>query len=375
MHLSREGVGCKMAITQRADGKFDVRVTVVVHGTLLERRKRGLLSKGEAKFSENELKQGLLLLKQKGWDKTIKWSNAIDDYYQWKQKKIAYSTYTSMKTILNMHTKVWVDRHIDSFHAAEIEAHIEAVYTEEALESKRKLLRFIRDVFNRQIQLGKLNINPCAGLTFGNAPEKELIAMSRPEMDLLLRKAQELNHPWFVIWRVVYELGLRSGEGLGLKWTDVDFNNNQVVICRSYCSKSKKFGPTKNRKTRTIPLNQSLSAFLKELKLTCTESEFVLPQITEWKRGDAAEILRTFQSDLGIRQTNFHSLRASFITHLLLQKVPVTTVQLMVGHSDLKTTQRYVRLVASDFDGVTDALSMDLSMNKIADVVPIFKEL
>ena len=77
---------------------------------------------------------------------------------------------------------------------------------------------------------------------------------------------------------------------------------------------------------------------------------------------------------MGIRETNFHSLRASFITHLLLKRTPVHVVQAMVGHSDLKTTQRYVRFVGSDLDGATDVLAVDLSPNGIADIVPIFRE-
>lgn len=198
--------------------------------------------------------------------------------------------------------------------------------------------------------------------------------MTRPEIELLLRKALSEKHSWYSIWRIVYELGLRSGEGLALKWTDIDFDNNRVTISKSYCAKSKTIGPTKNKKNRTLPLNPALVAFLKELKLATFGSEFVLPQLSDWKRGEAAKTLRAFQIDLGIRETNFHSLRASFITHLLLKGVPVTKVQQMVGHADLKTTQRYIRLVGSDLDGATDTLAVDLGMNKVADVLPIFKE-
>ena len=121
-------------------------------------------------------------------------------------------------------------------------------------------------------------------------------------------------------------------------------------------------------------MNHSLAIFLKALKISSQSSEFVLPQLTDWKRGEAAEILRTFQRDLKIRETNFHSLRASFITHLLLNGVAVTKVQAMVGHSDLKTTQRYIRMIASDLKGATDSIALEISEEKIAEILPIFKE-
>ncbi len=267
-----------------------------------------------------------------------------------------------------------MSRPIDSFRTVEIESLIESAYDDEAMESKRKLLGYIKDVFKRQIHFGNLGANPCADLSYSKGAEKELIAMNQSEIHVLLDKARSFNHPWHSIWAVIYNLGLRSGEGLALKWTDIDFTTNRVSINKSYCSKLKKIGPTKSRKSRTVPMNSTLAAFLRELKLTGSDAEYVLPQLTDWKRGNAADILRTFQKELGIRQTNFHSLRASFITHLLLKRIPVHVVQAMVGHADLKTTQRYVRFVGSDLDGATDALASELSSKTSADILQIFKE-
>ena len=75
-----------MAINTRPDGKFDVRVTCVVNGTLIERRKRGIKSKGEARNIESSLNSELLSLKEKGWNKSFTWQDALDDYFNWKQK-------------------------------------------------------------------------------------------------------------------------------------------------------------------------------------------------------------------------------------------------------------------------------------------------
>ena len=355
-----------MAINKK-NGKFDVRVTASIKGKIVERRTRGILTKGEARNEEANLKQQLNQLKMLGWSKKITWTDAKSDFLKKQNGKMAFSTYSSMVSILNLHTKLWNNRPIDSFTTVEIENLIEHSYEAGSSESKKKILNYIKSVFKRQIEFGHLKINPCGDLRYGKAPEKDLIAMSRQEIELLLKEAHKVKHPWYAIWRTTYELGLRSGEGLALKWADIDFLNNRVSINKSYCSKEKTIGPTKNRKVRILPLNSSLASFLKELKLAGDHSEFILPQFAEWKRGEAANLLRVFQRDLGIRETNFHSLRASFITHLLLKGISVTKVQQMVGHSDLKTTQRYVRLVASDLDGATHSLSLDLSVNQMAD--------
>ncbi|MCC7406387.1 MAG: tyrosine-type recombinase/integrase [Bdellovibrionales bacterium] len=105
-------------------------------------------------------------------------------------------------------------------------------------------------------------------------------------------------------------------------------------------------------------MSEELKSFLKEYKLARGGNGYVFPRLSGWHSGKAAEILRVFQKENGIRATNFHSIRATFITQLLLAGVAVTKVQKLVGHKDLKTTMDYVRLIASDLDGSTDALSL-----------------
>ena len=108
---------------------------------------------------------------------------------------------------------------------------------------------------------------------------------------------------------------------------------------------------------------------MKELKLERGNEKTVLPQLKAWKHGEAAQELKSFQRDIGIKETDFKSLRASFITHLLLAGVPPTIVKEIVGHADLKTTNdHYVRLSGSDLKGATNPIDIDLSQN-IGDVI------
>ena len=98
-----------------------------------------------------------------------------------------------------------------------------------------------------------------------------------------------------------------------------------------------------------------LISFVKKLKLSSGGTEYVLPRGKQFLRGEGAKVLKAMQKELGIQPTNFHSIRASFITHLLLAGVPITTVQHIVGHADLKTTSAFVRLCGSDLVGATDS--------------------
>lgn len=263
-----------------------------------------------------------------------------------------------------------MNRHIDEFKKDDVLKHINQVLKDKSFATKNSLAKFIRKVFQQQVENGILSFNPANKIRFFNEGLKnnKLICMTKTEIKFLLERAFQLSHPWYAIYKLKYQFGLRSGEAFALSWKNIDFENKILHVTESYCFKSEKVGPPKNKESRTIPISPGIENFLKELKLSNGNSEFVLPHPPGWKHGDAAKILKSFQKDIGIRQTNFHSLRASFITHLLLDGMPITKVQHMVGHKDLATTQRYVRLTASDLKGATDSLDVDVE-SKMGTVV------
>ena len=75
--------------------------------------------------------------------------------------------------------------------------------------------------------------------------------------------------------------------------------------------------------------------------------------------GGATKVLQAVQKELSIKLTNYHSMRATFITHLPRSGMDIISVQAMVGHRELSTTQRYIRLDATDLQGATGALEID----------------
>ncbi len=345
-------------IKQTLNG-FEVRVTSDIQGYYFERRKRGIESKGEARNIAVQFLEERRKFREQVRAGFVSWENAITEWEKFvRQREYSESTIYSAKLILNKHTARWLKRPIDTITTIEIEDLIASAFSDSQVDSKKGLLKHIRSVFRRQVQIGKLKENPANGIIYGKPPQKDMVAMTREEIIKLLTLAKEQGHEWYPVWRVVYELGLRSGEAYALKWEDIDFTSGFVLLKRSYDFKLNQTKSTKNNRFRSIPLNDGLKSFLLSLKTQST-SEFVFPRNRMWEHGEAAKVLRAFQISIGIRETNFHSLRASFITHLLIKGVSMPQVQQMVGHKRLETTQDYVRLVAADTKGATDALALN----------------
>ncbi|MCM0604690.1 MAG: tyrosine-type recombinase/integrase [Xanthomonadaceae bacterium] len=115
-----------------------------------------------------------------------------------------------------------------------------------------------------------------------------------------------------------------------------------------------------------VPISDDLLLFLKELKLKNSKEEFVLPHLTEWTRGDAAEVIKSFCKSIGITPIKFHDLRATFITNLLSLGESLARVMAIVGHADIDTTNVYLRLAGVELNGGTDKIGYEIPKNTSA---------
>lgn len=140
---------------------------------------------------------------------------------------------------------------------------------------------------------------------------------------------------------VLYATGLRVSELVSLKLNQI---NSQAgyLIC---------FG--KGQKERIVPLGSKALDFLGEyigaarkslLKRKETPEIFLnrfgnkLSRVMFWK------IIKKYALSAGIEDISPHTLRHSFATHLLEHGADIRSVQLMLGHADISTTQIYTHI-------------------------------
>lgn len=186
------------------------------------------------------------------------------------------------------------------------------------------------------------------------APE----VLNSNEILKLVSEAFERQHPWRHVWAMALLTGMRSGELRALRWHDVDFDNRLIRISRSYESRTKTMKSTKAGYWRDLPISEELKRLLDEVRVITHQSEFVLPELYEWRTNQQALNLRSFCKEIGIPSVKFHTLRACFATQLLRQGVEAAKVMKVCGWRDLSTMQRYVRLAGIEVAGVTDRISV-----------------
>jgi site-specific recombinase XerD len=128
------------------------------------------------------------------------------------------------------------------------------------------------------------------------------------------------------LMELVYSAGLRSAEAVGLDLADVDFDREQLHV------------KGKGGKERLVPLGEEaghvLARYLREARPElAVGAENALFLSARGKRLDTSTLRRVFAHP--------HRLRHAFATHLLEGGADLRTIQELLGHSSLSTTQLY----------------------------------
>jgi integrase len=127
--------------------------------------------------------------------------------------------------------------------------------------------------------------------------------------------------------------GMRRGEVFGLYWDDVDFIKGEILIQRSH-TLGYGDGPTKNGKSRTVPISKKLEQVL--LGNMPVNSDNYMRVVR--KPFDPSPCLKKACADSGIEEIKFHTLRHTFATLALESGRSPRQVQQVLGHSSLSTT-------------------------------------
>lgn len=152
---------------------------------------------------------------------------------------------------------------------------------------------------------------------------------------------------------ISFYTGLRIGELLSLKWQNINFENKMINIETTTCKISLNHKtieiedtPKTNSSIRQIPITPFLRQILKELKVyQQNNSEYVVSK-SVGKKLDVRTYQASFENllkKLNIKHYGFHSLRHTFATRLLENKIDIKTISELMGHSNPTITlNRYV---------------------------------
>ena len=150
-----------------------------------------------------------------------------------------------------------------------------------------------------------------------------------------LREARESGV--FELYYLDLATGLRRGELLGLKWTDIDLEKGELQVKRQVVRIEGKIveAPLKTKNAyRTLPLAEDTVQVLKQQKKKAGSSPWVFPSPTGGpiSPDSVLHMLHRVLKRAGLPRVRFHDLRHTFATLALQNGVDIKTVSGMLGH-------------------------------------------
>ena len=142
----------------------------------------------------------------------------------------------------------------------------------------------------------------------------------------------------FAIIELIYSSGLRVSEAVNSNLSDFEDNNNFLRVIG------------KGSKTRLVPVGRfaqnAIKEWISERKkiLTSDDALFVNLRGSRISTRSVQERIKNIALKQGLPPVNPHMLRHSFATHLLESSGDLRSIQELLGHSSLSTTQIYTRL-------------------------------
>jgi integrase/recombinase XerD len=225
-----------------------------------------------------------------------------------------------------------------SFIAWRVEAGARPRSTARQLSSFRRFFRYlVRDAGLRE--------DPTAQIAMPKIGRSLPKSLSEEEVESLLSAplvSDPLGNRDRTMLEVLYATGLRVSELVNLKYNQVNLNQGVMRILG------------KGNRERLIPLGEEAVRWLQDF-LAGARNEILLDRTTDYlfptRRGDKMtrqafwHIIKRYARKSSIdKELSPHTLRHAFATHLLNHGADLRVVQMLLGHSDLSTTQIYTHV-------------------------------
>jgi integrase len=312
---------------------------------------KGEITKGHDPLDERQAIQGTPTVKQlaedflKAKEKVLR-PSTLKDYREFFFKKHIIAKFGNLK--------------IDSIGKKEIE-NFHRSFSETPRMGNR-LLEIMRVMFNTAVSWEILEKNPAQGIKKFPEHKRERY-LSEDEISRLTEALDaEPNQMNANIIRLILLTGSRKGEVLSARWQDFE---GEVWAKPAFL--------TKQNKISRIPLSEEAVDILQKMK-TKIVSEKKLATFTDNRIVSTEQYLfyntqtKTHQKDIKrfwlevckkakIKDATIHDLRHTFASILVSNGVGLEVIGKLVGHSNIRTTQRYAHLANSSLKQATSMLA------------------
>ena len=236
----------------------------------------------------------------------------------------------------------------------------------------------LKACLNNAVKMKIINENPAVDIRLPKRQKKEIKVFSMEEIDILLNHLKDTKSDMELPVNLALSMGLRRGEVLGLRFSDVDYekktiaiHNNRVRRCNYEIVEK---APKTINSIRIVNVPDTILRMIKRQETRWKKKQlrygrdynkngyicYKVETGNPWKPDNLTQKYRRMIKNLGLTPVSFHGLRHCFASICLHQNIELLEISKLLGHSSASfTLDTYTHLledkgsvVANVMDGV-----------------------
>lgn len=263
------------------------------------------------------------------------------DYY-WLSSGASQNTLYAYRSDLTLFSK-WLNNPLNNVNDKDIVRYFKHRQFEPSTQART--LTCLRIFYQYLLTIQHINNNPTAKLHHPKQAQKLPIFLNIDEVERLLNMPNQTTIFGIrdrAMLELLYACGLRVSELINLEYQNINLNEEYIRI------------HGKGNKERVLPMGEMALDYLAKyekyarpflLKTGQNNGYFLSNRGNTMSRQNFFYIIKAYTLKAGIdKPLSPHTLRHAFATHLVQKGADLRSVQLMLGHSDISTTQIYTHI-------------------------------
>jgi integrase len=264
-------------------------------------------------------------------------------------------TYETYKQYVRLYIDPYLgETRLDKLTPARIQAWVNTLQEKVQPQTARNAYQRLRTALGLAVKWRQLSENPAIGVDVPSSSRVPIRPLNASQAAALLEAVR--GHRLAPLYDLALGLGLRQGELLGLRWSNVDLDKGVLRVAeqmqRLRSRETVTVKPKTPRSERELPLSEELISRLRAHRTNQDEERMVISE--RWKDYDlvfpsevgtvimARNLVRHFKAALQRAKLpssfRFHDLRHTAATLMLAAGVPLKTVSDILGHSSIQVT-------------------------------------
>ena len=346
-----------------------LRIALAMHSALLQ-------SKSEILEQQNQSVQGEVVDEASSESKSPKpvefFSKVATDYLKTLEAKgLKKSTLKAYRSILRIHLlpqfgktpiSAITTRSVDKWFSS-LKGHNNKPLSG---KTRNNIINFLAEIMSKAVAWEYCKENPVKHISRSKLKDQEMLFWSKEERDLFLSTASRHSPTFFPMFATFLFTGMRVGEIIALKWEHIDLANSTIHVQENYVENE--LTVPKSGKSRFIQICPFLCDVLQKHQDKTGKQKGIVFPTPKGAYSSNDRFRRPFErlvKKANIKKIRMHDMRHTFASLALMSGVDVPTVQKWLGHTDIQTTMRYIKVLPQHMQEQAKKLTPNLEVDSL----------